>query len=723
MPRGNFGFAPVYKGGCSIDDLDASTVNIKETITTSITGNPDITIAGLPAEDASENNGNVQLNAPNDNGGTPGKILLSQNDYTYNWPDNSPTLNSALTISNVSGQDIELGWAAAGTGDVVGPASSTDNTVALFDGATGKLIKETSGSNVFVWPTVAPTVNQILAATAVGGGSVTMEWVDDASGTGDVVGPASSTDNTVALFDGITGKLIKETSGSNVFVWPTVAPTVNQILAATAVGGGSVTMEWVDDAAGTGDVVGPASSTDNTVALFDGATGKLIKDTSGSNVFVWPTVAPTANQILAATSIGGGTATMEWVDDNFLTVAGSANDIQINDGSNDLGSASLSTFSFVDSATTPALNVGVENGTFSITGQEATTAATSGSDIDITGGLGNTSGSGGGINILSGLGGASGDSGAATFGTNNASVDSGDVSISTGIGTTNSGDIDITTGTGFSGASGAINISTGFGATSSGTITLTTGVGAVTRGDINLEALTGTVGITASSTNVTGDLYVDGRLSTVNATDLYQRWELGKVEMLWTTQIDPTSMTPAGTLNGDASYVTTVNNRHVQLAALAGESGDLYWELPSSISNWEFRLLMYLDSGITFDQIRFSGGATTSSFTDSAASFLSSDNIRIINGLSVVTTDTTKTSDFFVGRYREFRLRKIGTEITSIYNPNDVGSGAAEGQTWITTGTSTGTNGEGSFFQINSQIVTGNGQVSVTYAEIRSFDY
>lgn len=32
------------------------------------------------------------------------------------------------------------------------------------------------------------------------------------------------------------------------------------------------------DGAGTGDVVGPASSTDSNVALFDGATGKLLKD-------------------------------------------------------------------------------------------------------------------------------------------------------------------------------------------------------------------------------------------------------------------------------------------------------------------------------------------------------------------------------------------------------------------------------------------------------------
>lgn len=32
---------------------------------------------------------------------------------------------------------------------------------------------------------------------------------------------------------------------------------------------------------GSGDVVGPGSSTANTIALFDGATGKLLKGVSG----------------------------------------------------------------------------------------------------------------------------------------------------------------------------------------------------------------------------------------------------------------------------------------------------------------------------------------------------------------------------------------------------------------------------------------------------------
>jgi hypothetical protein len=88
----------------------------------------------------------------------------------------------------------------------------TADTVVLFDGTTGKLVK--------------------------GGGKVNADLV---------TGPASSTDGTVVQFDGTTGKVVK---------------------ASTKV---------------TADIVtGPASATDNSVAVYDGTTGKLLKDGTGT---------------------------------------------------------------------------------------------------------------------------------------------------------------------------------------------------------------------------------------------------------------------------------------------------------------------------------------------------------------------------------------------------------------------------------------------------------
>lgn len=44
----------------------------------------------------------------------------------------------------------------------------------------------------------------------------------------------------------------------------------------------STTTKWENSAAGAGDVVGPASATDNALARFDGATGKLIQNSTAT---------------------------------------------------------------------------------------------------------------------------------------------------------------------------------------------------------------------------------------------------------------------------------------------------------------------------------------------------------------------------------------------------------------------------------------------------------
>ncbi len=69
--------------------------------------------------------------------------------------------------------------------------------------------------------------------------------------SGDVVGPSSSVDNHVVTFDGVTGKLIKDSG---------------------------VAISTL-----TAKVSGPASATDNDIAIFDGTTGKLLKDTGISS--------------------------------------------------------------------------------------------------------------------------------------------------------------------------------------------------------------------------------------------------------------------------------------------------------------------------------------------------------------------------------------------------------------------------------------------------------
>ena len=59
--------------------------------------------------------------------------------YTLIWPDTDGTNNQAL-VTDGSGV---LSWSSAASGDVYGPASSTDSAIACFDGTTGKAIKNT----------------------------------------------------------------------------------------------------------------------------------------------------------------------------------------------------------------------------------------------------------------------------------------------------------------------------------------------------------------------------------------------------------------------------------------------------------------------------------------------------------------------------------------------------------------------------------------------------
>lgn len=209
-----------------------------------------------------------------------------------------------------------------GDGDVVGPNSSTDSTITVFSGATGKIIKEPTD------PILAN--NQQIKNGAPGTDPNDFATVSQISaGSGDVVGPPSATNNAFAVFDGTTGKLIKNPDANiSANTWrlidlgdgvdPTDAVTVNQIsdfidgnvsttantlvvsdgasgktvkgpTAAVSVNNqqlknGSAATDPTDfvilsqlPSVG-GDVVGPNSSTDNTLTVFDGVTGKVIKE-------------------------------------------------------------------------------------------------------------------------------------------------------------------------------------------------------------------------------------------------------------------------------------------------------------------------------------------------------------------------------------------------------------------------------------------------------------
>jgi len=223
------------------------------------------------------------------------------------------------------------------SGDVVGPAGATDLAVVLYDGATGKLVQDSSlvsdatGSDLTVpgtaslggttFPAAPGAVGEVLTMTGV----ATAGWQTNAGG--DVYGPASSTVHAVSRFADATGKVVDECpvpvtlsdaghlSGLAQLdvagvTYPTAAGVAGQVLALT---GGGTTSTWSPALLGVG------SSTDNALMRWDGTSGDTPQDSGvllddANNMtgvatievagVTYPTSTGSAGQVLALTGTG-----------------------------------------------------------------------------------------------------------------------------------------------------------------------------------------------------------------------------------------------------------------------------------------------------------------------------------------------------------------------------------------------------------------------------------
>ncbi len=142
-----------------------------------------------------------------------------------------------------------------GSGDVTGPNESTANGIAVFDGDTGKLIKDTDGTGFDAF-----TIDSgVLSSTSTANKIV----LSNISVTGDGISA-----------EGFKTNLVNEwSSGSGV--------TIDGVLIKDGLVDGKDVSSLT---ANTGDVAGPGSSTDNAIARFDGTTGKLLQDSSKTTI-------------------------------------------------------------------------------------------------------------------------------------------------------------------------------------------------------------------------------------------------------------------------------------------------------------------------------------------------------------------------------------------------------------------------------------------------------
>ena len=215
-----------------------------------------------------------------------------------------------FTINPVTGR-LLTDSAGGGSGDVVGPASSTDNAVARFDSTTGKLLQD---SVVLIGDTGAVTgVTTLVASSTITSNGLLVKETGGGSDLITIVAPASIAAGytlTLPVDDGNSGEVLS-TNGSGVLSW-------------VSAGGVPTTITVANEATDTTCFIG----------FFTAATGDLGPKTNANLTFNSSTGVLTAAQTIVG-SISGNAATASAVAVGGITGLGTgvATALAINVGS------------------------------------------------------------------------------------------------------------------------------------------------------------------------------------------------------------------------------------------------------------------------------------------------------------------------------------------------------------------------------------------------------
>jgi hypothetical protein len=153
---------------------------------------------------------------------------------------------------------------------VEGPTGAvTADTVALFDGTTGKLIKGGGQVNADIVVTSDARLSDARTPLAHGNEAHTSTFVDAAGAA--AAAPVQSVNTQ-------TGVVVLAAADVGAYASNNPDGFVSTVISSSQPVDTDVL--WVDTGTvfGVGDVVGPATATDGAVALFDGTTGKLLED-------------------------------------------------------------------------------------------------------------------------------------------------------------------------------------------------------------------------------------------------------------------------------------------------------------------------------------------------------------------------------------------------------------------------------------------------------------
>lgn len=250
-------------------------------------------------------------------GGTPANSTIQSVSFTLGWTGvlaanrGGTGVSSLGTISKVDDTNVTL--TLGGT-----PTNSTIQSVSFTMGWTGILAVARGGTGVATLGDITRTddtnVTLTLGGTPTGATiqsvSFTLGWTGQLSVPRGGTGLASATAYAV---------LCGGTTSTGAFQSVASVGTSGQVL----VSNGAGQLPTFQTIAGTGDVVGPGSATDNAITRFDNTTGKLIQNSSAilddNGVISTANLAPG----YSTTATAAGTTTLTVASNRFQYFTGS----------------------------------------------------------------------------------------------------------------------------------------------------------------------------------------------------------------------------------------------------------------------------------------------------------------------------------------------------------------------------------------------------------------
>lgn len=209
--------------------------------------------------------------------GSTGVVSAAVAGTDYIVPGGALGTPSSGTLTNTTGLPISTGVSGLGTGiaTALGQSVGTAGAPVLFNGALGTPSSATltNATGLPISTGVSGLGNNVAAAlanTAESAGGIVVYNSD--AGTPTSIGLVNGTG--LPLSTGVTGTLNYSNGGTGL----SALGTANQYL---RVNGSATGLEYATLAAG-GDVTGPASSTDNAIALFDSTSGKVIQNSTAT---------------------------------------------------------------------------------------------------------------------------------------------------------------------------------------------------------------------------------------------------------------------------------------------------------------------------------------------------------------------------------------------------------------------------------------------------------